>query len=114
MPVDIATLFATIACGNITMPNNYTNEYSGDSTQLLYLRSRYYASGTGRFLTRDTWGGNANSPMSYNKWNYVGANPVNRTDPSGKCWYPNLQTGGIGYDFSDPFTGICPSFVNVF
>jgi len=27
--------------------------------------------------------GNANSPMSFNRWNYVGGNPVNLTDPSG-------------------------------
>jgi len=38
----------------------------------------------GRFLTRDTWGGNANVPMSFNRWNYVGGNPVNLTDPSGQ------------------------------
>jgi len=23
-----------------------------------------------RFLTRDTWGGDANNPMSFNRWNY--------------------------------------------
>ncbi len=70
----------------ISMPTcfyGYTHEFSGDSTQLLYLRSRYYASNTGRFLTRDTWGGNANMPMSFNRWNYGYGNPVKYTDPSG-------------------------------
>ncbi|MEP7134387.1 MAG: RHS repeat-associated core domain-containing protein [Chloroflexota bacterium] len=62
---------------------SYTNEYSGDSTQLTYLRSRFYASSTGRFLTRDTWGGDANSPMSFNRWAYVIGNPINLTDPTG-------------------------------
>jgi hypothetical protein len=38
----------------------------------------------GRFLTRDTWGGDANSPMSFNRWGYVEGNPVNYTDPSGR------------------------------
>ena len=37
----------------------------------------------GRFLTRDTWAGNVNMPMSYNRWNYVSSSPINYTDPSG-------------------------------
>jgi len=37
----------------------------------------------GRFLTRDTWDGDANRPMSYNRWSYVGGNPINYADPSG-------------------------------
>jgi RHS repeat-associated protein len=64
---------------------SYTDEYYGDSTQLTYLRSRYYSSGTGRFLTRDTWEGSAISPMSYSRWMYVDGNPINLTDPSGMC-----------------------------
>jgi hypothetical protein len=38
----------------------------------------------GRFLTRDTWPGEVNRPLSLNRWGYVEANPVNLTDPSGK------------------------------
>jgi len=59
----------------------YTGEQQ--SNDMVYLRSRYYASNTGRFLTRDTWGGDANSPMSYNKWLYTFGNPVKYKDPSG-------------------------------
>ncbi|MBI9052110.1 MAG: hypothetical protein JEZ00_22030, partial [Anaerolineaceae bacterium] len=40
-------------------------------TGLLYLRARYYAPGSGRFINRDTWAGNPNNPMSYNRWNYT-------------------------------------------
>jgi len=61
----------------------YTNEVSGDSTQLTYLRSCYYASNTGRFLTRDTWDGDANMPTTYNKWAYANLNPIRYSDPSG-------------------------------
>lgn len=61
----------------------------------------------GRFLTRDTWGGNANNPLSFNKWLYVEGNPINLVDPSGmrpkqpqsklsKYCYPLL-----GKDYSD-------------
>ena len=77
------------------IPFGYTCVSSGDSTQLTYLRSRYYASGTGRFLTRDTRGGDANNPMSYNQWAYVMANPINRIDPSGMCYTdPNIFSSG--------------------
>jgi len=37
----------------------------------------------GRFLTRDTWGGDDKQPISYNKEVYANANPVNLKDPSG-------------------------------
>ena len=74
----------------------YTNEYYGDSTQLMYLRSRYYASNTGRFLTRDTWMGEYGSPLSLNRWNYVEGNPINLTDPSGMC-----AKGRCGPDLTD-------------
>ena len=50
-----------------------------------HLRARYLNTGIGRFITRDTWGGDYNQPLSLNKWNYVGSNPINHSDPSGQC-----------------------------
>nr|MBI9051558.1 RHS repeat-associated core domain-containing protein [Anaerolineaceae bacterium] len=49
----------------------YTGQKYDAQTGLLYLRARYYAPGTGRFINRDTWAGNPNNPMSYNRWNYT-------------------------------------------
>ena len=43
-----------------------------------------YVPSMGRFLTRDTWTGNYNQPMSYNRWNYTYSNPISFTDPLGK------------------------------
>lgn len=60
-------------------------EYQGDSTELIYLRARFYNPQDGRFQSRDTWAGNYNSPQSLNRWNYTQSNPVNFTDPSGYC-----------------------------
>ena len=37
----------------------------------------------GRFLTRDTWGGDASKPMSYNKWLFAYSNAIRFTDPTG-------------------------------
>ncbi len=59
----------------------YTGEYTSDD--LIYLRARHYNPGIARFLTKDIWEGNANSPMSFNRWMYVKGNPINFTDPSG-------------------------------
>ena len=47
----------TSTIGTSSTTYGYTGESYADSTQLTYLRSRFYAGNTGRFLTRDTWGG---------------------------------------------------------
>jgi RHS repeat-associated protein len=61
----------------------FGGEYSGDYNELLYLRARFYASSTGRFLTRDIWEGDTNQPSSFNKWNYGYSNPILFLDPTG-------------------------------
>ncbi|MCB0117703.1 MAG: carboxypeptidase regulatory-like domain-containing protein, partial [Anaerolineales bacterium] len=67
----------------------FTGEQYGDSTQLIYLRARYYNPADGRFQSRDTWSGDYNRPLSLNRWMYVEGNPVNRVDPTGqKAWCP--------------------------
>jgi RHS repeat-associated protein len=59
------------------------NAYTGDYNELVYLRARYYAPSSGRFMTKDTWLGDQNKPLSLNRWNYTQSNPINFTDPSG-------------------------------
>jgi RHS repeat-associated protein len=57
-----------------------------------YANQRYYASSYGRFNTADQYqalasGANdPNTPLSWNKYAYVGGDPVNRYDPSGQMW----------------------------
>ena len=63
----------------------FTGEQYDTSTNLLYLRARYYSGAQGRFLTADTWPGDHLRPASLNGWSYAEANPVNLTDPSGHC-----------------------------
>jgi RHS repeat-associated protein len=63
----------------------FTGEMT-DANGLIYLRARYYASDMGRFVSRDTWSGRVNRPMSFNRWNYTDGNPVNRVDPNGNCF----------------------------
>jgi RHS repeat-associated protein len=65
----------------------FTGEIT-DPSGLVYLRSRYYDPGNGRFLTQDTWPGRQTDPASYNAWLYANSNPINYADPSGKCYGP--------------------------
>ncbi len=60
----------------------FTGEMT-DTNGSVYLRARYFAPEIGRFLTRDSWGGDYNQPLSYNAWLYAYASPLNNTDPSG-------------------------------
>ncbi|MBE7436686.1 MAG: RHS repeat-associated core domain-containing protein [Anaerolineales bacterium] len=74
----------TLSSGNGTSPFAYTDEQQ-DASGLTYLRARYYSSCDGRFLSRDTWGGDYINPLSLNRWMYVEGNPVNLVDPTGRA-----------------------------
>ncbi|MFH2103695.1 MAG: RHS repeat-associated core domain-containing protein [Chloroflexota bacterium] len=63
--------------------DSYTGEWEDSYIKLIYLRSRYYSPATGKFLTRDSWQGDYNRPLSLNRWAYVEGNPINFADPSG-------------------------------
>ena len=67
---------------------SYTGEMT-DATGLVYLRARYYDPGTGRFVNKDTWGGDYNNPITLAKWLYANGNPVVYVDPSG---YSSVQS----------------------
>ena len=73
----------------------FTGEMT-DPTGLIYLRARYLAPTDGRFLTKDTWRGNHNKPLSLNRWAYVEGNPINYTDPTGHIGGSN-GCGALGY-----------------
>jgi RHS repeat-associated protein len=63
--------------------------YFRDSDGIDYADQRYYQSGTGRFLTADPYRSGSGSgyppdPGSWNRYAYVGADPVNFFDPTGE------------------------------
>ena len=64
-------------------PYQYNAEYTDSSTGNQYLRARYYDAANGRFLTKDTYLGEPNDPLSRNLYAYVRNNPINLVDPSG-------------------------------
>ena len=92
------------SAGSAISPFAFTGEQQ-DVSGLTYLRARYYSSGDGRFLTRDTWMGDYNRPLSLNRWNYTSSNPINYADPSGYC---------TGYKGMDPFINSAMSFTALY
>ncbi len=50
-----------------------------------YMHARYYNANLGRFLSVDPVEGDPRQPQSWNRYAYVTNNPVNHTDPTGKC-----------------------------
>lgn len=71
-------------------PFRYCGEYYDKETGEVYLRARYYQSGVGRFLTRDTYTGESDDPESLHLYNYCYNNPVVYVDETGNG--PKLTT----------------------
>ena len=77
---------------NTATPFQYTGQ-ENDGTGLYYYRARYYNPVWGRFISSDPigFGGGMNT------YAYVGGDPVNFTDPTGKAsWITVLIGGGVG------------------
>lgn len=67
-------------------PFRYCGEYYDKETEEVYLRTRYYQPTVGRFLTRDTYTGEDDEPLSLHLYTYCENDGVNMWDPSGhKC-----------------------------
>ena len=67
-------------------PYRYCGEYYDKETEEVYLRARYYEPGVGRFITRDTYTGESNEPLSLHLYTYCANDGVNMVDPSGHGW----------------------------
>lgn len=65
----------------------YTGGIYDDSTGLYYLNARYYAPQDGRFLSQDTYRGEAGEYATWNLYAYCANNPVGYVDPSGHTGY---------------------------
>jgi len=105
-----------------TTPNDYL--YAGQQWDsdlgMYYNRARYLNPNTGRFWTMDTYEGFKQVPASLHKYLYCQADPINRTDPSGRASTLAAQNGTavhqyIGQDFVGKVPGgfSGPSVVNV-
>ena len=59
--------------------------------QEVYLRARYDQPGLGRFLTRDTYTGEEDEPLSLHLYTYCENDGINAWDPNGNKKYKKFQ-----------------------
>ena len=77
----------------------YCGEYYDKETATVYLRARYYNSSTGRFISRDSYAGKNEDPLSLNRYTYCCNNPIINVDPSG--FYNREAAAQYALDYSD-------------
>jgi len=76
---------ALSASGKVGTQNKFrfTGQALDPATGLYFLRARYYDPGSGRFLGKDTFPGNASIPITLNHYIYAANEPLKFIDPSG-------------------------------
>ena len=66
-----------------TIKHRYVGEYLDQDSGFYHLRARDYDPKIGRFVSRDSFEGVRNNPITLNPYLYAHADPVNGVDPSG-------------------------------
>ncbi|TCX51223.1 hypothetical protein C1I38_10595 [Dehalobacter sp. 12DCB1] len=76
--------YGELRASNVTVDNDilFAGEFQ-DANGLIYLRARYYDPNDGRFLTQDSYLGDAKNPITQNRYAYGNNNPVIYIDPTG-------------------------------
>ncbi len=86
-------------------PFRYCGEYYDKETEEIYLRARYYQSSVGRFITRDTYTGEDDEPLSLHLYTYCYNNPIMYSDMGGNCpivdWVKSVWNWITGGDKSN-------------
>ena len=82
---------------NDTNAFRYCGEYYDAETGTIYLRARYYNPSIGRFISRDSFAGKIEDPLSLNLYTYCANNPISLKDPTGH-WFglDDLIAAGVG------------------
>ena len=70
--------------GPVPKGPGYTGHVNDPETNLVYMQARYYDSVTGRFLSIDPNGPAPGVVEYFNRYSYVGDNPISRVDPFGE------------------------------
>ncbi len=81
---------------SVANPFQYEAGYFESSTGLVKFGTRYYNPQLGRWTQQDPVGGSLGDPDSLNRYLYVGNDPVNETDPSGR--YSQYCIGSVAWN----------------
>ncbi len=77
----------------------FCGEYFDTETGTVYLRARYYNPTTGRFISRDSYTGKNEDPLSLNLYTYCNNNPIIYADFTGNN--PLLIVAGVALTATD-------------
>lgn len=79
--------YGTAAPNMSPAPNGpgYTGHVNDPDTGLVYMQARYYDPSTGKFLSVDPVQPAAGNSFNFNRYDYANNNPINHTDPDGRC-----------------------------
>lgn len=75
-------------------PWRYAAGYYDTTTGMLKYGTRYYQPHLTRWTQIDPVAGNPATPMTLNPYTYVGCNPTNNVDPTGRDWSDDLKAFG--------------------
>jgi RHS repeat-associated protein len=98
----------------VTNPWKFASGFHDSTTGLYKFGTRYYDSGIMRWTQLDPEGGDIQDPLSLNRYLYVGCNPVNRADPTGRAAPPppraiecsTLELVGLGFVLAAGIVGM--------
>jgi RHS repeat-associated protein len=91
-------------------PYRFAAGYYDTPTGMLKYGTRYYRPDLMRWTQSDPAAGEPNNPMTLNPYTYVGANPINVIDPSGRDW-DWIAEFTVEYLFSASVTATCGGLV---
>jgi RHS repeat-associated protein len=95
--------------GQDPSPVHYMGYEHDFETGLDYANARYYNPRLGRFMTADLLDGSSGAPGTFNRYAFVGNDPVNHRDPSGMS-PGNFIGGGVviaGGALCGPLAPVC-------
>jgi len=93
---------STLTPSPVTSSNNgnftrgYTDHEHLDDFNLIHMNGRVYDPVLGRFLSADPHVDGAYDSQGYNRYSYVGNNPMNATDPSGYFKFKDIIPAIVG------------------
>ena len=81
----------------------FTSSVADTSSNLQYMNSRFYQPSTGRFLSQDSYSGNAYDPWTHHLYNYCGGNPINYIDPTGHLSDYQVFREAAAYSYDEAY-----------
>jgi len=77
--------YGTQALGTPEQGPGYTGHVNDPDSSLVYMQARYYDPGRGGFLSVDPVEPSPANLFSFGRYGYSNNNPINHTDPDGRC-----------------------------